>query len=131
MQFARSFCNLHKSPLVSGLEKAGQHEIRARGPYPAWDWLTEILFVPYYPNLQVNTKDCYKKYPYIDNELEGVGIDLVKISDEGIEEDYDECDRGLPCLVHFKYAREPQVYYGSLADHSEVSAWIDTEAKRQ
>ena len=89
------------------------------------------LFVFFYKAGDVFSRKVLRRLEEVDDELEGVGIDLVKISDEGIEEDYDECDRGLPCLVHFKYAREPQVYYGSLADHPEVSAWIDTEAKRQ
>ena len=67
----------------------------------------------------------------VDDDLEGMGIDLVKISEEGIDQDYDECDRGLPCLVHFKYAREPQVYYGSFGDVAELNEWIDSEAKRK
>ena len=89
------------------------------------------LFVFFYDDDDVFSRKVLKRLEEVDDELEAVGIDLVKISDEGVEEDYDECDRGLPCLAHFKYAREPQVFYGSFADHSEMAAWIDSEAKRK
>ena len=58
------------------------------------------------------------------------GIDLVKISDEGIEEEYDECD-DLPCLVHFKYGKPPVTFYGDLKEDEEVQQWIDVEISKK
>ena len=67
----------------------------------------------------------------VDDDLENMGIDFVKTSDEGIEEDYDECQHRLPCLMHFKYARHPTVFYGNLGDNQEISAWINDQTNRQ
>ena len=58
------------------------------------------------------------------------GIDLVKISDEGIEEEYDECE-DLPCLVHFKYGKEPVTFYGDIKETEEIQQWIDVESKKR
>ena len=58
------------------------------------------------------------------------GIDLVKISDEGIEEEYDECD-DLPCLVHFKYGQAPVTFYGDMKEDEEVQQWIEVEISKK
>ena len=57
------------------------------------------LFVFFYNDDDVFSRKVLKRLEEIDDELEAVGIDLVKISDEGVEEDYDECDRGLAVLL--------------------------------
>ena len=41
------------------------------------------------------------------------GIDLDKISDEGVEGEYDECV-DLSCLIHFQYGKSPVTFYGDL-----------------
>ena len=58
------------------------------------------------------------------------GIDLVKISDEGIDEEYDECD-DLPCLVHFKYGKPPVTFYGDLKEDEEIQQWIEVEISKK
>ena len=58
------------------------------------------------------------------------GVDLVKISDEGIEEEYDECD-DLPCLVHLKYGKPPVTFYGDLKEDEEVQQWIEVEMSKK
>ena len=55
---------------------------------------------------------------------------MVKISDEGIEEEYDECE-DLPCLVHFKYGKEPVTFYGDIKEKEEIQQWIDVESKKR
>ena len=57
------------------------------------------------------------------------GIDLVKISDDGIEDEYDECD-DLPCLVHFRNGKEPVVFYGDLKEDEEIQQWIHVQSKK-
>ena len=54
----------------------------------------------------------------------------MKISDEGIEEEYDECD-DLPCLVHFKYGQAPVTFYGDMKEDEEVQQWIEVEISKK
>ena len=58
------------------------------------------------------------------------GIDLVKISDDGIDEQYDECD-DLPCLVHFRFGKQAVVFYGDLKEDEEIQQWIEVESKKR
>lgn len=51
----------------------------------------------------------------IDDECDDVGIDFVKISDEGAAQSHDLS--GLPVLVYFRN-RFPQVYEGGAQDNT-------------
>ena len=57
-------------------------------------------------------------------------IDLVKISDDGMEEEYDNCDN-LPCLINFPYGKPPVTFYGDLNENEELQQWIGVEIVKQ
>ena len=88
------------------------------------------MFVFFYDDEDLFSRKIIKQLEELDDELEAANIDLVKISDEDIEEEYDECESGLPCLVHFKRGTEPRVFYGDFGDFEEIHQWMDDEAKR-
>ena len=67
---------------------------------------------------------------YFHNFAGGGSIDLVKISDEGIDDEYDECE-DLPCLVHFRYGKPPVVFYGDFKEDEDIAQWINVESKKQ
>ena len=58
------------------------------------------------------------------------GIDLVKVSDEGIDDEYDECE-DLPCLVHFRYGKSPVVFYGDFKEDEDIEQWIEVESRKR
>nr|XP_045619933.1 uncharacterized protein LOC123771446 isoform X12 [Procambarus clarkii] len=57
----------------------------------------------------------------IDDECDDIGIDFVKISDDGIANEYDIVS--LPALVYFRN-RFPQIYEGDLRDEEALLEWL-------
>ncbi|XP_042207519.1 uncharacterized protein LOC121856222 isoform X4 [Homarus americanus] len=57
----------------------------------------------------------------IDDECDDIGIDFVKISDDGIAQEYDIVS--LPALVYFRN-RFPQIYEGDLKDEEALLEWL-------
>ena len=53
-------------------------------------------------------------------------INLVKISEERLEEEYDKCD-DVPCLVDFKFSKPPATFYGELKENEEIQQLIGVE----
>lgn len=51
----------------------------------------------------------------IDDDCDDIGIDFVKISDEGIAQEYDIAS--MPALVYFRH-RFPQIYEGEQQRHT-------------
>lgn len=54
----------------------------------------------------------------IDDDCDDIGIDFVKISDEGIAKEYDIAS--LPAIVYFRH-RFPQIYEG---EEESWSTWV-------
>jgi len=59
-------------------------------------------------------------------QLDDANVNLVKISDDGIDEEY-EIDE-LPALVYFK-SGEPHIFFGDLKQESQISQWIEKQNK--
>jgi len=59
-------------------------------------------------------------------QLDDANVNLVKISDDGIDEEYELDD--LPALVYFRSGK-PHVFYGDLKQESIVSHWIEKQNK--
>lgn len=57
----------------------------------------------------------------IDDDCDDIGIDFVKISDEGIAQEYDIAS--LPALVYFRH-RFPQIYEGEQHTHLSLFCHI-------
>lgn len=57
----------------------------------------------------------------IDDDCDDIGIDFVKISDEGIAQQYDIVS--LPALVYFR-SKFPQIYEGDLKDEEALLEWL-------
>ena len=64
------------------------------------------VFVFFYDDEDVFSRKVLRLLEKSDDELEAANVNLVKISDEDIEEEYDECDN-LPCFAHFR--RKPTI----------------------
>lgn len=57
----------------------------------------------------------------IDDECEEKEIDFVKISDEGIEKEYDL--PGLPALAFYRH-KFRQIYSGDMMHEEEILEWV-------
>merc|ERR1711997_233911 len=90
------------------------------------------MFVFFYDNDDVESYKMVRGLEKMDDELHTAqgGIDLVRISDDGLDEQYDECD-DLPCLVHFRFGKQAVVFYGDLKEGEEVQQWIEVESKKR
>ncbi|XP_050711802.1 uncharacterized protein LOC126995938 isoform X4 [Eriocheir sinensis] len=57
----------------------------------------------------------------IDDDCDDIGIDFVKISDEGIAQEYDIAS--MPAIVYFRH-RFPQIYEGDMTDEEALLEWL-------
>ena len=69
------------------------------------------MFVFFYEEGDIFSRKVLRDLEKLDDRLDSLNIEIVKICDDGIDDDYEL--ESLPSLVHFKKG-EPSVYYGDL-----------------
>ncbi|XP_065578951.1 uncharacterized protein LOC136039286 isoform X4 [Artemia franciscana] len=79
------------------------------------------LVVYFYEEKEADDEAILKELEDIDDECDSFGIDFVKISDDGIEKEFNI--KELPALVYFKKEESTQ-YQGDLMDEQMVLKWI-------
>ncbi len=84
------------------------------------------MFVFFYEEDDIFSRKVLRGLEEIDDRLDALNVEIVKICDDGIDEDYEL--ESLPSLVHFRKG-EPTVYYGDLKQDDEIAAWIDAQRK--
>ncbi|XP_064114219.1 uncharacterized protein LOC135220720 isoform X11 [Macrobrachium nipponense] len=75
----------------------------------------------FYAEDDMKSRAILSELENIDDECDDIGIDFVKISDEGIAQEYDIIS--LPALVYFRN-RFPQIYEGDLKDEEALLEWL-------
>ena len=84
------------------------------------------MFVFFYEEGDIFSRKVLRDLEKLDDRLDSLNIEIVKICDDGIDEDYEL--ESLPSLVHFRKG-EPTVYYGDLKQDDEIAEWIDAQSK--
>ena len=84
------------------------------------------MFVFFYEETDVFSRKIIRDLETMDDRLDSQDIEIVKICDDGIDEDYEL--ESLPSLVHFLKGK-PTVYYGDLKQDDEIAEWIDAQSK--
>ena len=84
------------------------------------------MFVFFYEEGDIFSRKVLRDLEKIDDRLDSLNIEIVKICDDGIDDDYEL--ESLPSLVHFKKG-EPTVYYGDLKQDDEIAEWIDAQSQ--
>ena len=84
------------------------------------------MFVFFYEEGDIFSRKVLRGLEEIDDRLDALNVEIVKICDDGIDDDYEL--EALPSLVHFRKG-EPTVYYGDLKQDDEIAAWIDAQRK--
>ena len=69
------------------------------------------MFVFFYEEGDIFSRKVLRDLEKLDDRLDSLNIEIVKICDDGIDDDYEL--ESLPSLVHFKKG-QPSVYYGDL-----------------
>ena len=87
---------------------------------------TEDIIVFFYEEGDIFAEKTLRELEDTEDQLADLNIDFVKISEPGIEDDY-ELDE-LPVLVHFK-SGEPNVFYGDLRQEEMIADWIGSLKK--
>ncbi|KAK8738956.1 hypothetical protein OTU49_003758 [Cherax quadricarinatus] len=82
---------------------------------------SENVAVYFYAENDKKSRKILTELENIDDECDDIGIDFVKISDDGIAEEYDIVS--LPALVYFRN-RFPQIYEGDLKDEEALLEWL-------
>ncbi|XP_071549030.1 uncharacterized protein hlk isoform X4 [Panulirus ornatus] len=82
---------------------------------------SDNVAVYFYSESDKKSKMILTDLENIDDECDDIGIDFVKISDDGIAEEYDIVS--MPALVYFR-TRFPQIYEGDLQDEEAVLEWL-------
>ncbi|KAK3864392.1 hypothetical protein Pcinc_029924 [Petrolisthes cinctipes] len=75
----------------------------------------------FYEEEDVKSRAILTELEHIDDDCDDIGIDFVKISDEGIAQEYDIVS--LPALVYFR-SKFPQIYEGDLKDEEALLEWL-------
>ena len=84
------------------------------------------MFVFFYEEGDVFSRKILRDLENMDDRLDSQDIEIVKICDDGIDEDYEL--ESLPVLVHFLKGK-PTIYYGDLKQDDEIAEWIDAQSK--
>jgi len=84
------------------------------------------MFVFFYEEGDIFSRKVLRDLEKLDDRLDSLNIEIVKICDDGIDDDYEL--ESLPSLVHFKKG-EPTVYYGDLKQDDEIAEWIDAQCQ--
>ena len=84
------------------------------------------MFVFFYEEDDVFSRKVLRDLEKMDDRLDSLDIEIVKICDDGIDDDYEL--ESLPSLVHFLKGK-PTVYYGDLKQDDEIALWIDAQSK--
>lgn len=88
--------------------------------------LEPSMFVFFYEEDDVFSRKILRDLENMDDRLDSQDIEIVKICDDGIDEDYEL--ESLPVLVHFLKGK-PTIYYGDLKQDDEIAEWIDAQSK--
>ena len=88
--------------------------------------LEPSMFVFFYEEGDVFSRKILRDLENMDDRLDSQDIEIVKICDDGIDEDYEL--ESLPVLVHFLKGK-PTIYYGDLKQDDEIAEWIDAQSK--
>ena len=84
------------------------------------------MFVFFYEEGDIFSRKVLRDLEKLDDRLDSLNIEIVKICDDGIDDDYEL--ESLPSLVHFKKG-QPSVYYGDLKQDDEIAEWIDAQSQ--
>ncbi|KAK7069268.1 hypothetical protein SK128_025944 [Halocaridina rubra] len=82
---------------------------------------SDNVAVFFYSESDKKSKVILSELENIDDECDDIGIDFVKISDDGIAQEYDIVS--LPALVYFRN-HFPQIYEGDLKDEEALLEWL-------
>ena len=84
------------------------------------------MFVFFYEENDIFSRKVLRGLEEIDDKLDSLNVEIVKICDDGIDDDYEL--EALPSLVHF-LKEKPHVFYGDLKQDEEIAQWIDAQRK--
>ena len=89
---------------------------------------SNILVFAYRQN-SLNDQNIIDELEHIDDELEEKGIELVKCSDKGVEEDYGFAH--VPILIYFQ-DQIPNAYTDDMEEENEILRWLfETMSKNE
>ncbi|XP_063877635.1 uncharacterized protein LOC135109832 isoform X11 [Scylla paramamosain] len=83
--------------------------------------ISDNVAVFFYDEDDMKSKKILIELENIDDDCDDIGIDFVKISDEGIAQEYDIAS--MPALVYFRH-RFPQIYEGDMFDEDGLLEWL-------
>ncbi|XP_045120690.1 uncharacterized protein LOC123510033 isoform X9 [Portunus trituberculatus] len=83
--------------------------------------ISDNVAVFFYDEDDMKSKKILIELENIDDDCDDIGIDFVKISDEGIAQEYDIAS--MPALVYFRH-RFPQIYEGDMFDEDALLEWL-------